>query len=210
METEDAIRGRISAGSFDAERGIDEETLRELVALACRAPSTYNLQSWRFVLVRDAQARLSLADLAGGEQRLADAPAVFVVLGDLRASEDLARALTPSVERGDLDEAAAKAWTASASQLFSEPRRARDEAVRASSMAAMGLMVAATDRGLASFATAVFDVDRLREQFEIANRYVPTVLVALGHPSPGDSKRQKVRRGLGEVLVEETGRELAD
>lgn len=207
METEDAIRARSTPRAFDPERGLDAEEVRELVALACRAPSSFNLQPWRFVVVEDSDARARLVELSG-EARLGQAPVVLIVLGDLRANEDLAEALVPSVERGDLDPEQARAWSEQADRLCADPRRARDEATRSAGMAVATLMLAATSRGLTTLVRADFDLDGVREEFGVTNRFLPVALVALGHPAAGEPGPQKVRRGLGRSMVEGDAREL--
>lgn len=210
METEDALRGRISADAFDPDRRIDAESIRDLIALACRSPSTLNLQHWRFVLVVDRESISDLAALSTDNRRLENAAAVVIVLGDLRAHEDLNEVLELNVEKGKLEPEQSKQWLEMASQIGSEPRRAREEAIRSSSMAAMALMLAATDRDLASFSSSSVDADGVRERFAIPNRYLVTTLVALGHPAPGRPQHQLVRRDLGQVLVEGGGEELQD
>ena len=46
------IRRRATVERFDPDRGLDEQAIRELVSEATRAPSSFNIQHWRFVAVR--------------------------------------------------------------------------------------------------------------------------------------------------------------
>jgi nitroreductase len=46
------------------------------------APSGYNLQPWRFVVVRDADTRKRLKEAAMGQARVEEAPVVVVACGD--------------------------------------------------------------------------------------------------------------------------------
>jgi nitroreductase len=210
METQETIRARVSAAAFDPDRPIDGEELRELVSLACRAPSSFNLQHWRFVAVTDARDRQRLQGVAHGQSKVGQAAAVLIVLGDLRGHELVTEALGPNVRRGDLTAAVADRWGQQALRHYAEPRLARDEAIRSASLAAMTLMLAAADRGLASAPLIGFDVERLRQEFQIPNRYVPVMLLALGHPARGEAHRPKVRFGLDRVLFEGDGAELPD
>ncbi len=50
MELKDAIRTRKSIRRFTA-RPVDRETLREILQLACRAPSAENTQPWEFFVL---------------------------------------------------------------------------------------------------------------------------------------------------------------
>ena len=55
MNTVAAIHHWISADKFDATRALSELEIRELVQLATEAPSSLNIQHWRFVAVTEAE-----------------------------------------------------------------------------------------------------------------------------------------------------------
>ncbi len=210
METLDCLAARVSATQIDPERPLDGEDLRDLVRWACRAPSSFNLQPWRFVALTTPGERERLCRAAGADCVSLEAPVVLLVLGDLRACEDHAETLRLTVEKGDLVRTTADAWVHAAARYFAQPQAARDEAVRSAAQAAMCLMLAARDRGIASAAVQAFDGDALRREFAISDRYVPVMLIALGYPKAGDTQRQKVRLGLGVVLHEGTAEGLPD
>ncbi|MCI2421687.1 NADPH-dependent oxidoreductase [Saccharopolyspora sp. K220] len=75
---------------------VPDATITALVAAAQSAPTSSNLQLWSVVVVRDAQRRARLADVAGGQQHIVDAPVLLVWLADLararRVTEELASA----------------------------------------------------------------------------------------------------------------------
>ena len=48
------------------------------------APSAGNQQSWRFIVVRDAEKRAALSEATPYSRMIADAPVAFVVCGDTR------------------------------------------------------------------------------------------------------------------------------
>lgn len=209
METLDCLAARVSANAFDPERAVDPEDLRDLVRWACRAPSSFNLQHWRFVALTEPAERARLAAATRG-QELPEAPVVLIVLGDLRAHEDLADALRPTVEKGELPKATADGWIQAANRAYGHPQAARDEALRSASMAAMCLMLAARDRGIVSAPVFLLDADAVRREFAISDRYVPALVLALGYPAPGEPQRQKVRVPIGKVLHEGSGESLPD
>ena len=59
------IRRRVSVEEFDP-RPVDEATIRALVADAARAPSSFNIQHWRFVAVRKPEDKERLCRAAFG------------------------------------------------------------------------------------------------------------------------------------------------
>jgi nitroreductase len=56
----------------------------------------------------------------------------------------------------------------------------RDEAIRNASLAAMTLMLAARAKGLDTCPMIGFDHAKFVEEFNVPNRYIPVMLIALG------------------------------
>ncbi len=69
-------------------------------------------------------------------------------------------------------------------------------------MAAMALMLAATERGLASGPMIGFDPEALRREFQLDARYLPVMMIAVGRAAPGNWPR-KPRLHAREVLVDD-------
>lgn len=195
-----ALRERVSRDQFDPTRSLEEKDVRELVEAATHAPSSYNLQHWRFLALTRPEDKARLKGVAYNQQKVEDASVAIVVLGDLRAHELLSEALAPEVASGAMPKAVADAWVSQAARSYgSDPARAREEAVRSGSLAAMALMLAAHARGLASAPMIGFDPVQLRREFQIPERYVPVMLVVLGYPSEKPQK-QRARFPVDRVL----------
>jgi nitroreductase len=196
-----ALRERVSCDHFDPGKTLTEAQLRELVDDATRAPSSFNLQHWRFVAIVKPGDKERLRAAAFGQQKIADAPAVFLVLGDLRAHELLTEALSPEVKSGVMPKKVADAWVAQAAKAYgSNLTRAREEAVRSCSLAAMALMLAAEARGYASAPMIGFDPDAVCREFAVPERYVPAMLVAVGYRGVKPQK-QRARFPVERVLA---------
>jgi|SRR5438105_14269805 len=83
------VHQRRATDSF-ASAPIPEEHLNEILLAGLEAPSSYNLQPWRFVVVRDAQQRKRLRLAAMNQEKVEEAPVVIVACGDLEGwREDL-------------------------------------------------------------------------------------------------------------------------
>lgn len=65
MNLLEAIRRRRTTNSKFASTPVRPEHIKLLIEAASRAPSHFNSQPWRFVLIRDAENREALAQLAG-------------------------------------------------------------------------------------------------------------------------------------------------
>src|SRR5262249_38481239 len=63
----------------------DEEVpaayLEAILKLAAQAPSGYNLQPWRFIVVRDAENRKRLQQAAFKQPKIAEAPVLIIAVG---------------------------------------------------------------------------------------------------------------------------------
>jgi nitroreductase len=207
-ETLKLLKERISTNHFDKTRTLSDDEISDLVSYATLAPSSYNIQHWRFVAVTKPEDKARLKALSYNQQKVEDAAVTFIVLGDLRGYEKLPEILGRSVKAGILDQALADAWAKSAAKAYSSNERfARDEAIRGASLAAMTLMIAAQARGLSSGPMIGFDPEGVKREFDISDRYVPVMLITVGYPAPGNYPR-KPRLSSDEVLAFGKGREF--
>jgi nitroreductase len=69
MDLYEAIRRRHTTNGAFADRPIDPEHKRTILELAARAPSHFNSQPWRFVVVEEAERRKALGRVAGESMR---------------------------------------------------------------------------------------------------------------------------------------------
>ena len=203
------IRSRVTVESFDPDRELTDDEIRELVADACEAPSSFNMQHWRFIAVRRPEDKAILAEAAYGQRQVTDAAVTFILLGDLNSVEHLGETLEHAVKSGSLARARAEAWVAQAEKIYTDPQMSRDEAIRSCSLAAMTLMLAAEARGLGVGALVGFDPDRVMREFKINERYLPVMLLAVGHPLKKDERR-KDRLPIGQILCFDRGESLPD
>jgi nitroreductase len=86
------VRARRSAGFLDPARPVPPGVIEELVSLTARAPSGFNMQPYRIVMVTDPRARERVACTmlgAANAGRVRDAPLVAVFAADLRSAESV-------------------------------------------------------------------------------------------------------------------------
>lgn len=77
----EAIRDRRSTPSFDG-APIDAADLQQIVSAGLLAPSGYNLQPWRFVVVQTAEQKRRLRGASYNQAKVSEASAVIVACGD--------------------------------------------------------------------------------------------------------------------------------
>lgn len=97
----EAIEERRTTPHFSPEP-VREADLKRILEAGLRAPSGYNTQPWRFIVVRDAQQRRKLAAAAMNQKRVAAAPVVIVACGDSGSlkDDDLDEMLRLAAEHG--------------------------------------------------------------------------------------------------------------
>lgn len=193
------IERRISANRFDTGHALSDSEIEELVRLATRAPSAYNLQNWRFVAVRTPEAKARLRSLAYGQAKVSDAAVTFIVCGLLPDPISVPERLLPFVEAGHMPSDMVTGWQDGARAQYADPQTARDEALRSASLGAATLIHAAEARGLATGPMSGFDAAGVSREFGLGPDEVPVMLVAIGRAAPGNWP-QKPRRPLAEVL----------
>jgi nitroreductase len=193
------IEQRVSANQFDADHTLADAQIEDLVRLATRAPTAYNLQNWRFIAVRTPEAKARLRGLAYGQAKVSEAAVTFIVCGLLPDHADIPTRLVPFIKDGFMSADTASSWKENARTQYADPRLARDEAVRSASLGAATLIYTAEAMGFVSGPMIGFDAEGVACAFGLAPHEVPVMLVAIGRAAAGNWP-QKPRRPLAEVL----------
>ncbi len=102
----EAINDRRATPSFLPDP-VPENDLKRILAAGLSAPSAYNLQPWRFVVVRDAEQRARLREAAMKQPKVGEAPVVIVACADLEGWKDgdVDEIIRLAHQHGDGDEA---------------------------------------------------------------------------------------------------------
>lgn len=205
--TLDSIKHRVSANAFDATRTLTRAEIEDLVAYALEAPSSFNLQHTRFIAIVDAAQKEKLKALSWNQSKVTDAAVTFIILGDTLAHEKLPELMGRAVQAGHIDQGVADWFVNGAAGFYSNyenERLVRDEVIRSASFAAMNLMLAADARGLASGPMIGFDSAGVQKAFNIPERYVPVLTLAVGYAKDGNWPR-KPRLSVAETLAFDNG-----
>lgn len=176
MHVIDAIEQRRATNTFDAAHPIPPEDLQRILHAGRRAPTAFNLQHTRFLVVQDPGLRSKLRVAAWNQSQVTDAAALIVVCADIMAwKKDPARYWrnAPEPVQNSL---------VPAIQNFYEghPQMQRDEALRSASMAAMNLMLAAQALGYNSCPMDGFDFEAVADIIQLPDDHLITMFVAIG------------------------------
>jgi nitroreductase len=160
---------------------IPEADLRELLRLAGRAPSAYNVQPWRFVVVQDDVLKAKLADAAYGQQQVLRAPATIVFYSDMQSAlERIPEAMHPDMP-ADKRDAGVESFRGTFANQTVEQREAWGNAQ--SNIALGYLLLLAESLGYATSPMLGFDPDKVKALFDLPAHVRITALVSIGYPA---------------------------
>ncbi|MTJ11020.1 nitroreductase [Anabaena sp. UHCC 0187] len=151
LDVPSAIVQRRSIKTFKPDP-ISPELLKQLVELTVAAPSSFNVQSWKIVLVQDETQKEALCAASWNQKQIIQAPVTFVFAADAAAGE---KDITPILEQG----AATGAWNEGTVNYFRNaiPQfqeklgdKRREYAIKDAMIAATNLVLAAESLGLST------------------------------------------------------------
>ncbi len=177
MNTFDAIYGRRAIKHFDPEHKISAEDEQKLLQAVIQSPTSYNVQHWRFVVLRDPEHRAAIrSDLGFDQTQITDASLLILFTADTQAWQK-----QPERYWAEVPEEI-QAMTVGMMQDFHQGREwlQRDEAQRSIGMAMQTLMLAAQAMGYQSCPMIGFDIERLADAINLPEGYVIGPMVAIG------------------------------
>lgn len=102
----EALRWRYATKAFDAGRTIPDDLWQTLEDTLVLTPSSYGLQPWRFLVIRDAALKAELRPHSWNQSQITDASHLVVLLARRRIeSRDLDRLIDATAGRRGLDPA---------------------------------------------------------------------------------------------------------
>jgi len=196
----ESLVSRRTISLYDPAFTVGDDQIRELVRVATTAPTSFNLQNWRFIAVRTPEAQARLRAVAWDQPKITDASVTFIICGQLADHRVLPKRLAPAVEAGIMPAKVATGFEDAARGLYFEhPQLQRDEAVRTGAIGATALIYAAHALGLGSSPMIGFDAEAVASEFGLAEDEVPVMLLSVGSALP-ENWAQKPRRAVAEVL----------
>lgn len=196
MTVSTAIQQRTSVRLFEPDYIMPESDKRRLLELAMKAPSAWNIQHWRFVLVEDPTQRAALQAAAANQAQFTDAAMLVSIVVDIdawtrnparyfdAADDDVAEVLGGKV----IDFYKDRDWLA------------RDEAMRSCGLAAQTLMLAATEMGLASCPMDIFEAEAVTSLLNLPSGHVTAMFVAIGKAKADQGMERMGRLPFDEIV----------
>lgn len=176
METITAIETRRAVKHYDPEHRMTEAEIKQLMSLALLSPTAFNIQNWRFVLVREPELRKQIRTAAWDQAQVTDASLLIILCADLKAWEK-----QPERYWHNAPQAVQDFILPSLDQYYRDRESVqRDEAMRSCGIAAQTLMLAAKSMGYDSCPMDGFDFDAVSKLINLPEDHVITMFVVVG------------------------------
>lgn len=207
MDMVESIKARRSINYFETGKRLTDEKLNELLSLANLAPSSFDLQPWRVVAVRDPERKKVLRRCAMDQAKVEDASAVLIMIADPDGvEENMDRVLDSWIQLGYMKAEMRETYAGMMKSLYG----AKDSltrkvfAVKNTGLFAMNLMLAAKGIGLETHPMDGFDEACIKKEFNIPEDKIIPMIIAVGSLRPGINLLPRAfRRDLKEFVKNE-------
>ncbi|MDP4172290.1 MAG: nitroreductase family protein, partial [Bacillota bacterium] len=169
MKTNDfkeIITGRRSIRNYDPTVKISREEMAEILTEATLAPSSINMQPWRFVVIESEEGKATLAPLAKFNQvQVATSSAVIAIFGDLNNFEKGEEIYSKAVEMGFMPAEVKEKQMGALTAYFAniDPEVNKSTVLIDGGLVSMQLMLAARAHGYDTNPIGGFEKDKIAE-----------------------------------------------
>jgi len=176
MDTFDAIEQRRSIKHFDKNHKLSESEIEKLLSLAILSPTSYNIQNWRFVLVKDSETRKKIRSAAWDQAQVTDSSLLLILCADLKSWKKQPERYWKTAPKEIQD-----MFVKMIGDFYDgKEQLQRDEAMRSCGIAAQTLMLTAKAMGYDSGAMIGFDPQKVAEIINLPEDHVIGLMVVVG------------------------------
>jgi nitroreductase len=196
MDVFDAIEARRAIKHFDPDHRMDDAEVTRLIETAMQSPTSFNIQHWRFVVVRDPELRKQIRAVGNDQAQMTDASLLILMTADVDAwkkePQRYWRNAPPEIAE------LLVGWMGPFHE--GKPQLQRDEAQRSIGMAMQTIMLAAQGMGYDTCPMIGFDDEAVAKLVRLPEDHCMGPMIAVGKrtqdpwPKPG-------QLALSEVMI---------
>ena len=207
MDFKTVVENRRAVNFFDPKKEVPDALLREMVELAAKAPSGFNIQPWSLIVLRDQDSKMRLREHAWGQEKITDAPVTMIVLADMDGwkfeNEFAKKNFNEMIKSGAMNEEQREWFKETCTSLYgASEARSVAFACKNTGFFAMSMMLAAKSLGLDTHPMDGFDIDGVREAFAIPDNYWIPLLLAVGYFQEGKTLfPAKWRKSYDDIVI---------
>ncbi len=187
MNTLETIKARRAVKHYDANYQMPQADFDKLMDHALEAPTSFNLQNWRFVNVADKSLRAEIRQAAWDQAQVTDASLLFVLCADVKAWDR-----NPERYWKDAPQEAQDILVPMIKPFYEgKEQLQRDEALRSVGIVAQTMMLTAKALDYDSCPMIGFDADKVAELINLPEDHMVGMLLVIGKatkpawPKPG-------------------------
>lgn len=190
---EQLMEDRKSVRKYKEGVKIPREQLQHILEQATTAPSSSNMQPWRFLVIDDQDQKKELRAIANNQEQVETSSAIIAVLGDVKMYENAKQIYDANAERGYMPRELADLMITNSLDLYGN---ASEEVLKNivhfdAGLISMQIMLLAKDMGYDTVPMGGFDKVKFAEKFALPKNELPIVLIAIGKeaaPAYGSSR----------------------
>lgn len=193
QDFQEVLKSRRSVRYYDSTVKISREEMTQMLEEASLAPSSVNLQPWRFIVIQSPEAKAKLLPLAKfNTNQVETSSAVLAVFGDLNFPDYAEEIFSDAVKLGYMSQEVKDQRLASYLPLLNSlpVEKRRDSVLIDAGLISMQFMLVARAHGYDTNPIGGYDKEQIAEAFGLdPERHVPVMLISIGkadkagHPS---------------------------
>ncbi|WP_332237235.1 nitroreductase family protein [Sporolactobacillus sp. KGMB 08714] len=179
------LQERHSVKEYDSSFKIPREEMLEMLREATKAPSSVNLQPWRFVVVDERKERLKSL-VRFNQRQLNTSSAMILVLGDMNHIDYADEIFSSAVEQNLMPQDVKDYYMSYLKDAFSKmtKQKIRENTLIVGGLVAMQFMLVAKAHGYDTNPIGGFERKEVMETLGIdVERYVPIMFISIGKAS---------------------------
>lgn len=182
METKALFNERRSVNYFNKDKNIEESRIKEIINLAVLAPSAFNLQPWRILVVKSEENKKRLFDLANRQEKILEAPVTLIIIGNKEGYADTNPVWEEMLQSvGGNRKMVDGAKQAAAFLYGSNNERKLKFAESNAGLLAMSIMIAAKEFGVDAHPMSGIDFDGIHKKFNLKKSESVVMTICMGY-----------------------------
>jgi len=201
-EFQELIKERRSATNFLKDNPISQKEFSEIFEMVKLAPSAFNLQHTKYIVVTDPEVKEQLRVAANGQYKVHSASAVVLVLGDKLAYKNSAAINEGLLMLGIVNKQEYDLMVEDTVSLYEirGENFQRDEAIRNASLSAMMFMLVAKEKGWDTCPMIGFDPDKVKTVLNISDQFEIALMITMGKEKVESRKPRGYRKPVSEFV----------
>ncbi len=182
MDTKTLFSERRSATFFNKDKQIEDQLLKDIINLALEAPSAFNLQPWRIIVVKSEESKRKLFNLSNQQDKVLEAPATLIIIGNKEGYADSNPVWTEMLQSVGGDEKMVNGAKEAAAFLYgSSDERKLKFAESNAGLLSMAIMITAKEYGVDSHPMSGIDFDGIHKEFSLKEEESAVMTIGLGY-----------------------------